>query len=618
MVTGQLISPKSIVVVGGSEDTSKPGGSALKNLIDNKYSGKLYVVNPKAENVQWQKTYRSISELPEVDCAILAIPAKMCVDAVRELCSEKNCKAVIIFSAGFNEESAEGAKLEKEIVEIVDKYGASLIGPNCIGVITNRYSGVFTQPTSNVSEKGIDIISGSGATVVFIMEAAIKLGLTFSNVFSVGNSAQLGVEEILEYLDENYVPGVSSPVKLLYIENISKPHKLLKHARSLILKGARIAAIKAGYSEVGSRAASSHTGALASPDTAVDALFRKAGIIRAYGRDELVNIASVLTYPAPKGRKMAIVTHAGGPAVMLTDVLSSNGIEIPKIEGDDAQQLLSKLFHGSSVSNPIDFLATGTPQQLGEIIDACENKFDVDAITVIFGSPGLTDVYPAYKVLLEKMKLCKKPIYPVLPSVVNAGEAIAQFQKAGGISFPDEVTFGNAFVKVANTPLPEQEESSPAIDEHIIREVIDTNESGYLPPAAIQRLLDAAGINRAKEVVVRTVEEAAAGAREVGYPLVMKVIGPVHKTDVGGVSLNVADDNTLVTEFNRMIKIKDTTAILLQPMLSGTEIFIGAKREGNFGNLVMCGLGGIFIEVLKDVSTAMSPVGKVEAQRMIK
>ncbi|MBQ8034231.1 MAG: acetate--CoA ligase family protein [Bacteroidales bacterium] len=618
MVTGQLISPKSIVVVGGSEDTSKPGGSALKNLIDNKYSGKLYVVNPKAENVQWQKTYHSISELPEVDCAILAIPAKMCVDAVRELCSEKNCKAVIIFSAGFNEESAEGAKLEKEIVEIVDKYGASLIGPNCIGVITNRYSGVFTQPTSNVSEKGIDIISGSGATVVFIMEAAIKLGLTFSNVFSVGNSAQLGVEEILEYLDENYVPGVSSPVKLLYIENISKPHKLLKHARSLILKGARIAAIKAGYSEVGSRAASSHTGALASPDTAVDALFRKAGIIRAYGRDELVNIASVLTYPAPKGKKMAIVTHAGGPAVMLTDVLSSNGIEIPKIEGEDAQQLLSRLFHGSSVSNPIDFLATGTPQQLGEIIDACENKFDVDAITVIFGSPGLTDVYPAYKVLLEKMKLCKKPIYPVLPSVVNAGEAIAQFQKAGGISFPDEVTFGNAFVKVANTPLPEEEESSPAIDEHIIREVIDANENGYLPPAAIQRLLDAAGINRAKEVVAHTVEEAAAGAREVGYPLVMKVIGPVHKTDVGGVSLNVADDNTLVTEFNRMIKIKDTTAILLQPMLSGTEIFIGAKREGNFGNLVMCGLGGIFIEVLKDVSTAMSPVGKVGAQRMIK
>lgn len=618
MVTEQLISPKSIVVVGGSEDTSKPGGSALKNLINNKYSGKLYVVNPKADNVQWQKTYHSISELPQVDCAILAIPAKLCVDAVRELCADKGCKSIIIFSAGFNEESAEGAKLEKEIVETVNKYGASLIGPNCIGVITNRYSGVFTQPTSNVSENGIDIISGSGATVVFIMEAAIKLGLNFSHVFSVGNSAQLGVEEILKYLDETYVPGVSSPVKLLYIENISKPQMLLKHAKSLIGKGARIAAIKAGYSEVGSRAASSHTGALASPDVAVNALFKKAGIIRAYGRDELVNIASVLKYPAPKGKKMAIITHAGGPAVMLTDVLSSNGIEIPKIEGTHAQKLLSKLFHGSSVSNPIDFLATGTPEQLGAIIDACENQFDVDAMTVIFGSPGLTDAYPAYKVLLEKMKSCKKPIYPVLPSVVNAGEAIAAFQKAGGVSFPDEVTFGNAFVKVMNNTPANESDSYPAIDETIVREVIENNENGYLPPAAIQRLLDAAGINRAKEVVAHTVQEALAGAREVGFPLVMKVIGPIHKTDVGGVVLNVSDNNTLETEFNRMIKIKDTTAILLQPMLSGTEIFIGAKREGDFGPLVMCGLGGIFIEVLKDVQSALAPVSKSEADGMIK
>lgn len=618
MVTEQLISPKSIVVVGGSEDTTKPGGSALKNLIENKFAGQLYVVNPKADIVQGQKTYHSISELPQVDCAILAIPAKLCVETVRELCADKGCKAIIIFSAGFNEESAEGAKLEKEIVSIVNQYGASLIGPNCIGVITKSYAGVFTQPTSNVSEDGIDIISGSGATVVFIMEAAIKLGLNFAHVFSVGNSAQLGVEEILKYLDETYVHGVSSPVKLLYIENISKPQMLLKHAKSLIAKGARIAAVKAGYSEVGSRAASSHTGALASPDVAVSALFKKAGIIRAYGRDELVNIASVLKYPAPKGKKVAIITHAGGPAVMLTDILSSNGVEIPKIEGPAAQNLLSKLFHGSSVSNPIDFLATGTPEQLGAIIDACENEFDVDAMAVIFGSPGLTDVYPAYEVLLEKMKNCKKPIYPVLPSVVNAGEAIAKFQAQGGVSFPDEVTFGSAFVKVLNNPASEDEDTLPAVDVKTIREVIENNGNGYLAPEAIQRLLDAAGINRAKEFVAETVEQALAGAKEVGYPLVMKVIGPVHKTDVGGVVLNVNDDTKLEAEFNRMIKIQDTTAILLQPMLSGTEIFIGAKKEGNFGTLVMCGLGGIFIEVLKDVQTALAPVNKSEADSMIK
>lgn len=617
MITEQLISPKSIVVVGGSEDTAKPGGSVLKNLINNKYAGKLYVVNPKAENVQWQKTYHSIADLPQVDCAILAIPAQLCVEAVRELCADKGCKAVIIFSAGFNEDGPEGARFEKEILDTVNKYGASLIGPNCIGVITSKYTGVFTQPTSNVSSNGIDIISGSGATVVFIMEAAIKHGLTFSNVFSVGNSAQIGVEDVLQYLDETYVPGTSSPVKLLYIENISNPQSLLKHAKSLINKGAKIAAIKAGYSEAGSRAASSHTGALASPDIAVDALFKKAGIIRAYGRDELVNIASVLKFPAPKGKKIAIITHAGGPAVMLTDILSSNGIEIPKIKGAEADKLLTKLYRGSSVSNPIDFLSTGTPEQLGEIIDACNNYFDVDALVTIFGSPGLTDVSPAYNVLLEKIKTSSKPIYPILPSVINANKAIEEFQRKGGISFNDEVGFGRAFVQMVNTPLPDNDTNYPAVDKKLIREIIDNNKDGFLQPDKVQYLLDAAGINRAREIVAQTLQEALNGVREIGFPVAMKVVGPVHKTDVGGVSLNISDENTLQSEFNRMMRIKDTTGILLQPMLKGTEIFIGAKREGGFGTLIMCGLGGIFIEALKDVKSALAPVNKQAADDMI-
>lgn len=617
MITEQLISPKSIVVVGGSEDTSKPGGSALKNLINNNYKGEIYVVNPKADNVQNQKTYHSIAQLPQVDCAILAIPAHMCVAAVNELCAEKSCKAVIIFSAGFNEDGPEGAAYEREIAECVNKYGASLIGPNCIGVITNDYTGVFTQPTSNVSDKGIDIISGSGATVVFIMEAAIKHGLSFSHVFSVGNSAQIGVEDVLEYLDENYVPGVSSPVKLLYIENIAKPQKLLKHAQSLIAKGARLAAVKAGYSEVGSRAASSHTGALASPDVAVNALFKKAGIIRAYGREELMNIASVLSYPLPKGKKIAIITHAGGPAVMLTDVLSSNKIEIPHISGEKADELLSKLYKGSSVSNPIDFLSTGTPQQLSDIIDACENHFDIDAMAVIFGSPGLTDVFPAYKVIHEQMQKCKKPIYPILTSVVNAEEAIEKFQQLGGVSFNDEVAFGEAFVKVANAVLPDTNENIPAVDKQLIRNIIDNNNSGYLVPEDVQKLLDAAGINRAKEIVASTLKDTLAAAKEIGFPLVMKVVGPVHKTDVGGVALNITDNHTLETTFNRMMDIADATGVLLQPMLSGTEIFIGAKREGSFGTLVMCGLGGIFIEALKDVQSSIAPVSRREAEDMI-
>jgi acetyltransferase len=617
MITKELLSPKSIVIVGGSDDTRKTGGSALKNLIDTGFRGKLMVVNPKAENVQGIKSYPSVEELPQVDLAILAIPANSCPDAVDILCSKKGCKAVIIFSAGFHEDSEAGALLEEKIVKIVNKAGASLIGPNCIGVLTPEYSGLFTKPIPKLSRDGVDIISGSGATVVFIMEAAMQMGLKFSSVYSVGNSAQLGVEEILKHMDETYEHGVSSPVKLLYIENIGKPEMLLKHASSLIKKGAKIAAIKSGYSEAGSRAASSHTGALASPDKAVSALFKKAGIIRCFSRNELVTVASVLMYPKPKGDKVAIITHAGGPAVMLTDALSVNGIKIPHFKGAQADKLLAKLYPGSSVANPVDFLATGTAAQLSDIIDACEKDFDVDSMAVIFGSPGLTTVYDVYDVLLEKIAKCSKPVYPVLPSVVNVKDEIEVFQSRGGISFPDEVTFGQALSRVISTKEPELDFQLPPVDKKMIRKVIDESANGYLSPEKVQKLLDAAGISRAKEVVAADEISLRRAAKDLGYPLVMKVIGPVHKSDVGGVVLNVTDDETLLTEFNRMMKIKDTTSILLQPMLSGTQLFAGAKREGGFGHLIMCGLGGIFVEALGDISTALAPVSKHEASDMI-
>ena len=619
MITQQLISPKSIVVVGGSDDPTKPGGSVLNNLLITKFPGKISVVNPKGENIQGCPTYKTVDEVEQVDCAIMAIPARFCPDAVETLCAKKGCKAFIILSAGFHEDGPEGSVFEEKIVNSVNKYGASLIGPNCIGVITANYAGVFTKPILNISPKGVDLISGSGATVVFIMETAMKLGLTFANVFSVGNSAQIGVEEVLEYLDTTYKPGESAPVKLMYIESINNPQLLLKHARSLISKGAKIVAVKAGYSEAGSKAATSHTGAMATPDTAVNALFKKAGIIRAYGRGELVNIAAILSYPAPSGKRIGIITHAGGPAVMLTDTLSSNGIEIPPISGEKADELLTKLYVGSSVHNPIDFLATGTAAQLETIIDYCNKYFkEIDAMPVIFGNPGLTDVTDVYEVILKKIKEGGKPIYPIFPSIINAEDSIKTFNEKGGIAFNDEVLFGNCLVKVLKNKVIPADEPMPAIDKQIIRNIVDSAENGYLHQIQAQKMLEAAGINVAKEAVVNTIDEAMEAIKQIGYPVVMKVIGPIHKSDVGGVVLNVSDDNTLALEFTRMMKIKETTAILLQPMLKGTEIFIGAKREKKFGAVIMCGLGGIFIEVMKDISSALAPVTKIEAEEMIK
>ncbi|MBN1198617.1 MAG: acetate--CoA ligase family protein [Bacteroidales bacterium] len=620
MINEQLLNPRSIVVVGGSNDTQKPGGAVLRNLIETGYHGDLYVTNLKEDEVQGITSFRDPSGLPEVDLAIIAIAAKFIPETVELLAREKNTRAFIVLSAGFSEESPAGKLLEEKLVAIVNSVDGALVGPNCIGVLTPAYAGVFTKPIPVLDPKGCDFISGSGATACFIMEAGIPIGLTFSRVFSVGNSAQMGVEEILQYMDETFDAEKSARTKLLYMETISKPQLLLRHASSLIRKGCRIAAIKAGASEAGSRAASSHTGALATPDVAVEALFRKAGIVRCHGRDELINIASIFQYPKLTGKNMAIISHAGGPAVMLTDALSAGGMSVPKIEGEAADQLLEKLHPGSSVANPIDFLATGNAEQLGIIIDYVENRFDsIDGMAVIFGTPGLSRVFKEYGVLDEKMRQCKKPIFPILPSVLTAEEEIDEFISKGHPYFPKEVLFGNALSAVFHTPSPAgSDQPLPEVDSVSIREIIEDAKPGYISSAEICGLLDACRIPRAGEAVVATPEEAKKAASLLGFPLVMKVIGPVHKSDVGGVVLNVLNDEILTKEFHRMMKIPATTGILLQPMLSGIELFIGATYEPGYGHLILCGLGGIFIEVLKDTSAGLSPLEKEEALEMIR
>ena len=364
MITTQLLRPESIVVVGASNNVHKPGGAILKNLISGGYRGELRAINPKEAEVQGIPSFADAKDVPDTDLAILAIPAALCPDVVETLAREKQTRAFVILSAGFGEETHEGALLEERILETVNKYGASLIGPNCIGVMNTWHHSVFSQPIPQLSPKGVDLISSSGATAVFILESAVTKGLQFNSVWSVGNAKQIGVEDVLGYMDETFDPEKDSGIKLLYIESISDPDRLLFHASSLIKKGCKIAAIKAGSSESGSRAASSHTGAIASPDSAVEALFRKAGIVRCYSREELTTVGCVFTLPELRGKNFAIITHAGGPGVMLTDALSKGGLNVPRLEGEAADELKAGLFPGAAVGNPIDILATGAPPSL--------------------------------------------------------------------------------------------------------------------------------------------------------------------------------------------------------------------------------------------------------------
>jgi acetyltransferase len=544
-----------------------------------------------------------------------------CVDAVEILATTKGTKGFIIISAGFSEESEEGRLLEQKIVKICNDNNASLIGPNCIGVITYAHTSVFTTPIPKLEQMSCDLVSSSGATAVFIMESGIPKGLHFASVFSVGNSAQNGVEEILEFMDEVFNPVTSTRVKLLYIESIKNPDKLLKHASSLIRKGCKIAAIKAGSSEAGSRAAASHTGAMANSDLAVEALFRKAGIVRCYGREELTTVANIFHCKPMKGKRLAIITHAGGPAVMLTDALESGGLHIPHIEDCEAKtRLKNQLFAGSSVENPIDFLATGNAEQLAAIIDACENDFDnIDGMAVIFGSPGLTPVRDVYQVLNEKMRTCRKPIFPILPSLINVKDDTTYFISEGNVMFPDEVLLGKALTSILKASRPSEEKIFlENIDIPEIRHVIERAENGFQSPEIIHQLFAAAGIPVVREITVTTEQQAIEATEKLGFPLVMKVVGPIHKTDVGGVVLNVRDVETVQHEFKRLIKIKDTTAVLMAEMASGIELFLGAKYEDRFGHIILCGMGGIFVEVFKDLTSGLAPLTMCEAASMIK
>lgn len=625
MINKQLLQPESIVVVGGSNNFHKPGGAIVRNILSGGYEGTLRIVNPKEDEVQGIKVFHDVKELPPTDLAILVIPAKFCPDTVRQLASEKQVRAFVIISAGFGEETEEGARLEEDILETCRQYNASLIGPNCIGLLNNHHHSVFTKPIPQLNPKGVDFVSGSGATAVFILESAVMKGLQFNSVWSIGNGKQIGIEDVLQYMDENFNPDTDPTIKLLYIENISNPDKLLFHASSLIRKGCRIAAIKSGSSESGSRAASSHTGAIATSDSAVEALFRKAGIVRCFSREELTTVGCIFSCLPPTSsnaelNRFAIVTHAGGPGVMLTDALSKGGMMVPQFTGEAAEELKERLFPGASVANPIDILATGTPEQLATAIDYCENRFDeVDAIMVIFGTPGLVKLFETYDVLHKKILECKKPIFPILPSQHTAGPEVAEFLKKGHVNFSDEVTLAVSLARIMSTPGPARPEIELfGVDVPRIREIIaDIKDDGFVEPHIVRQLFDCAGIPMVPEKVSDDKQQLIDFATEIGYPVVAKVVGPIHKSDVGGVALNIRSEKHLALEFERMMEIEGARSVMVQKMIRGTELFIGAKYEPRFGHVVLCGMGGIFVEVLKDVSSGLAPLSYPEASSMI-
>ncbi len=615
-----LFRPQSIAVIGASSDPMKPGGRVFKLILEQGYGGALWPVNPKATELLDVPAFPTIAALPgPPDLAIVAIPSHMVLPVVTEL-AKRRTGAVIVLTSGFGEKDAAGKQVEAKIRQEADSAGMVLIGPNCSGFLTNTYKGKFAGIVPQLPGGAVDFISGSGATVDYVMESAEARGLSFGTVINLGNSAQKGVEDLVQLYDENYDQDCA-PILMLYMESVKKPALLLHHARNLARKGCVLIGIKSGATLAGSRAAASHTGAMATSDASVQALFEKAGIIRVSGRASLIDVACVLRAARGRlaGRRVCIVTDAGGPGVMLADELNRGGIELPVLSDITRAELAKILPPESSTANPIDALPSRTAAQIEAIIRVLGEleRDNLDAIAFLTGDSGLSDNEAIYQTISDASKVSPIPILPVLSSLTSCREKIENFIRQGNVFFPDEVTMGQALSKVTGWIAPADIKDTPSnYNEVAIRQAL-VGQTGALDPATIKKVLYAAGFRLPEQREVFGKEHLIEECRRIGFPLVMKVIGPLHKTDVGGVRLGIQDTETALRSWSELMALDDATGVLLQPMIDGLEVILGACQEGDFGHLVMFGLGGIHTEVLKDVKFSLAPLAPSEALQMI-
>lgn len=613
-----LLEPKSIAVIGASDDVTKPGGRLTLNILTKGFAGNLYLVNPKGGMIQGVKAYPSIPDLPEApDLALIGVPAKFVRASLEELAA-KGSKIVVVLSAGFGELGPEGKAEEKALAEIATRHNMLLLGPNCSGVMTYAHASKFTGVALELVKGGIDFISGSGATVDFLAEHAMRRGLKFNSFLTVGNSAQSGVPDVMEIYDAGHGPD-SPKVMITYQESIVNPQKFLKAARSLSKKGVLLAGIKAGTTQAGSRAAASHTGAMATNDTAVQALFEKAGMIRVDSRLELVDVAAILTLVKGKaeGKRVAIVTDAGGPGVMLCDELSELGFEVPHFDERTRARLAEVLPAGAGVGNPVDTLPTSGADRLEKVLTILTEdvKDQVDYIIVMNGDAGMMDNLALYTVTRKFMESSPIPIIPSYVSVLSSEKPLKKFREMGGCYFEDEVYLARALSRVVNRPrIFEPETSAAGYDRKKIASLL-AGQHGALSPRVTREVLQAAGIRFPGQVELAD----KAGLKDIpfAFPWVMKVMGPLHKSDVGGVRVGITDRAQAETVWDEILKIKDASGVLIQQMVKGSEVIIGANREPEYGHLVAFGLGGIYTEALKDVKFALAPLAREEAERMI-
>ncbi|MBI4242624.1 MAG: acetate--CoA ligase family protein [Planctomycetes bacterium] len=635
-----LFKPKSVVVVGASRDPKSIGYRVLEALVTNRFNGPVYPVNPNADFVGSIKAFKSISEIKDqIDLAVITVPSQTVI-SVAEECAKAGVKALIVISAGFAETGDAGKQLQDKLTDIVRKNGMRMIGPNCMGFLNTdpqiqlnaSFSPIF-PPFGNIA-----MSSQSGALGLAIIALAKELNIGLSSFASVGNKADINGNDLIEYCEQDK----NTDVILLYLESFGDPRRFSKLARR-VGKTKPIVAVKGGRTSSGKRAAGSHTAALSSNDIVVDALFHQTGVIRADTLEEMFDIAVILSNKnLPNGKKVGILTNAGGPAILCADACDAGGLIVPELSEQTKTKLREFLPPAASVTNPVDMIASATSDNYHKAIKILAAAEEIDSLVVIYIPVDTSNdkaVLESISKGVSEVRSEQNINKPVLACLMAKGSKTSQrFLKAGKIplyTFPEGA--GRALVKVTQysewkrkpagnlTELLSKSEIEQA--KLICQNASKERGKGWLSAGETHELLKAIKLQLPVVSIATNENDAVKIASRIGFPVAMKLASHtiIHKTEIGGVVLNISSESQTVESFNKIRnkllkenRLNEMEGVLIQPMITGgTEVMVGVTEESLFGPVIAFGLGGIHVEILKDISFRVTPISDLDAKEMI-
>ena len=616
--------PRSVAVIGANRTRGKIGSEILHNLIASGFTGTIAPVHPSASEIEGLPTWRRVTDIPHaIDLAIVAVPAAHVLDAVDD-CLEKGVRGICVISAGFGESGAEGRDREAALLAKIRSAGCRLIGPNCMGLLNTdpAYALNATFAPTYPPAGGVAMSTQSGALGLAILDYARRLNIGISSFVSVGNKADVSSNDLIQYWSED--PNTS--VILLYLESFGNPRKFSEIARR-VGRSKPIVAVKAGRSVSGARAASSHTGALAGSDKVVDALFQQAGVIRTETLEEMFDVAALLAHqPIPKGKRVAILTNAGGPGILAADACEADGLELPVLCEATRAELRSFLPPAASVTNPVDMLASAPAEHFARALAIILKDENVDSVLTIFIPPLVTESDAVAAAIASVVPEAQDK--PILGIFMRAGGAPVSLAAIPSYAFPESAA--RALARVTHygewraKPVGEVP-SFPDVRVDELRTLVDevlTRGGGWLTADEGRRLLAAAGIASAATRTVATANEAVAAADCIGYPVALKAVGPalLHKTERNAVRLNLTDAaavGAVARQFEAQFAGEMSGMIVQRMVPGGVEMLVGAIHDPTFGPIVVCGSGGVLVELLGDTAFRLHPVTDRDASEMI-